>query len=118
MTVQTINGFPWNSMHVLRLLFIVPMVVESIQIPMEISSNRRLSVNFNLMNGAVLKMNVSTLRVSAVQYEPFLYQNENGEFLKGIEYEIVETIAKQLNMSLSYQYWYGHPWNYNQLYFK
>lgn len=56
-----------------------------------------------------------TLRISTVEYEPFFYQNGNGEFYKGIEYQIVETIVKKLNMLVSYQMWHGYPQNYDQL---
>lgn len=45
------------------------------------------------------------LRVSSINYEPFMYQRNNGEFYKGIEYNLLKTLANELNVTLSITKW-------------
>lgn len=41
---------------------------------------------------------IPLLRAATAHYEPFMYQNHEGKFYKGIEYKLIETIAEQLGM--------------------
>lgn len=43
------------------------------------------------------------LRISTAHFEPFMYQDKNGNFNDGIEYKLVKMIAKQLNRTFSFQ---------------
>lgn len=58
------------------------------------------------------------LRVSAVPNEPFFFQNEKGEFSDGIEYRIIQTVAKRLKMTVSYRIWTDCAPSHNQLILK
>lgn len=46
---------------------------------------------------------MSPLRVSSNHYEPFMYQNEMGQFYNGIEYKLLKAIAKTTDMDLVFQ---------------
>lgn len=43
------------------------------------------------------------LRLSANQYEPFMYRDKSGKFHNGIEYKLLETVAKKENLALNFQ---------------
>lgn len=43
------------------------------------------------------------IRVSTRHYEPFLLKNYNGNFTEGIEFQLIRTIAKRLDMNLEFQ---------------
>lgn len=60
----------------------------------------------------------TVLRVTVLPNEPFFYQNQNGEIHSGIEYQIMETVAKKINMTASYQIWHDNLPDYNQLLLK
>lgn len=47
------------------------------------------------------------LRVTVRPDQPFFYENIKGEFYEGIEYRVIQVIAKKLNMIVSYQAWPG-----------
>lgn len=44
----------------------------------------------------------NSLQLSAHNYDPFMYQNENGLFFKGIEYDLIKTIAAKANLQLEF----------------
>lgn len=41
------------------------------------------------------------LFVSAIHYEPFMNRNENGQFHNGIEYKLLEAIAKKEHLDVT-----------------
>lgn len=43
---------------------------------------------------------LSILRVSTYHYEPFMYQDEIRTFYKGIEYQLIKTIAEKKRLNL------------------
>lgn len=43
------------------------------------------------------------IRVTTRQYEPFMYRNSSGAFVDGIEYALIKTIAKTLNMEVTFR---------------
>lgn len=46
----------------------------------------------------------NVIRVRTRNYEPFMYQNATGgQFYNGIEFHLVEAIAKKLNMKTAFQ---------------
>lgn len=44
----------------------------------------------------------SALQVITRHYEPFMYMNREGKFASGIEFRLMETIAKKLKTNLCY----------------
>lgn len=42
------------------------------------------------------------IRVRTRHYEPFIYQDANGKFGDGIEFQLIQTIAKELNMEVEF----------------
>lgn len=58
------------------------------------------------------------LRVSAVPNGPFFLQNEKGDFSDGIEYRMIQTMAKRLNMTISYRISTECSRSHNQLILK
>lgn len=58
--------------------------------------------NFQKFNLSETKP-VSSLRVFSNNYEPFMYQNQNGRFYRGIEYKLLESIAKEENLELVFE---------------
>lgn len=46
-----------------------------------------------------------TLYISAAHYEPFLYKNKDGNVFKGIEFDLLNTIARKMNLKLSFVNW-------------
>lgn len=58
--------------------------------------------NLNGESVLVNAKNVQHLHVAAINYEPFMYQDSDDQaFSKGIEFELIKTIAKKENMDLS-----------------
>lgn len=55
----------------------------------------------NLTNKLQLNK-ISPLRVTTRHYEPFMYQNDNGLFYHGIEFFLMQTIAKKLKTEVTY----------------
>lgn len=46
----------------------------------------------------------NVIRVRARNYEPFIYQNStNGQFYEGIEFHLIQAIAKKLGMKDAFQ---------------
>lgn len=43
------------------------------------------------------------IKVNTRQYEPFMYQNGSGQYVDGIEFHLIQTIAKKLNMEVAFQ---------------
>lgn len=43
------------------------------------------------------------LNVFSANYEPFTYQNDKGVLVHGIEYFLVQTIAKKMNRNISFK---------------
>lgn len=87
-------------MNVLRLCVAVTLwkilCIDSLQ-----SSNQSTSRavgDKRLFNDAV-----QMLRVSTTHFEPYMYQDNDGNFYDGIEYKLVKKIAEILNMELSFQ---------------
>lgn len=46
---------------------------------------------------------VKTLRVALIPSEPFVYHDERGQSINGIEFELVKTIAKKENLNVSFE---------------
>lgn len=54
---------------------------------------------FNLIE----KQPLNAVRVSSLQFEPFMYQNQSGQFYDGIEYKLLETFAKKGHLQLIFE---------------
>lgn len=46
---------------------------------------------------------INSLRVAFIEFEPFVYEDERGQFYKGIEFELIKTIAKKEHLSLLFE---------------
>lgn len=47
------------------------------------------------------KADDKTLRVGVIEFEPFVYQDRNSAFFRGIEFELIKCIAKNQQLRLS-----------------
>lgn len=94
-----------NIMNILIWILLVVKIVAGKSSLFKILTNSSINNEYNN----------SIIRVSTQHYEPFIYQDKHGQFYKGIEYNIIESIAKKLNKTVSYRVWKGHPRNYNPL---
>lgn len=43
-----------------------------------------------------------TITISTRHYEPYMYRNDGGIYYHGIEFKLLDTLAKKFNMNLSY----------------
>lgn len=88
------------SIFSMKFLILYTVLVEiigfSASLPLETLKNLQ---KFNLTETKP----VSSIRVFSNNYEPFMYQNKNGRFDRGIEYKLLESIAKVENLELIFQ---------------
>lgn len=49
------------------------------------------------------KADNKTLRVGVIEFEPFVYQDRNSAFFRGIEFELIKCIAKNQQLRLSFE---------------
>lgn len=96
-----------------KVLFcIVQIVLSSAQ---AIDDNFKNFEKFNLNTWQPME----TLKVSAINYEPFIYRNKNGEFASGIEYQLIKMIADKEHLNLSIEFHdQFKSFHFNQLLFK
>lgn len=85
---------------------ILPLILFFLQLPMvklhTITSPSNESVVKN-ESEETKKMNY--LRVASIQFEPFVHQDKSGHILKGVEFELVKTIAKKEHLNFSFEIW-------------
>lgn len=43
------------------------------------------------------------IRVTTRHFEPYMYQNSEGKFVDGIEYNLCKTIAEKLRMQVTFK---------------
>lgn len=104
-------------LFLIQILIIIPLAIQ--WIPSEHFSNNWTVQKYPIVQTAgSVTYQPSVLRVTALPNEPFFYLDENSEFHSGLEYQIVEAIAKKLNMTISYQIWYDELPEYDQLLLK
>lgn len=45
----------------------------------------------------------STIKALTRHYEPFMYRNMDGQYVDGIEFHLIQTIAQKLNMAVAFE---------------
>lgn len=104
-------------LFLIQILIIIPLVIA--WIPSKHFSNNSTVAKFLIMQATNSVTSLpSMLRVAVLPNEPFFYQDQNGDIHSGIEYQIIETVAKRLNMTALYQIWHDDLTDYNQLLLK
>lgn len=82
--------------------FLIFCTIFSQIIHFSVSLESKKSKNFQKLKRIQTKR-AGILRVSSNHYEPFMYQNEIGQFYNGIEYKLLEAVAKTTSMDLVFQ---------------
>lgn len=108
----------------LVLLLMMSKYLESVSIEFSTLSSNGLTeqksnadkVNSNKADSEEKPLNRS-LRVSTRCYEPFIYQDADGQFSKGLEYELIKTIAQKVDLEVKFQNDSSRS-NYDRLIFK
>ena len=76
------------------------------QFPSSMVKNKRTEGHNRPRNGNELHFDnqtIRSLRVSSSNFEPFMYQDKDGQFYNGIEYKLSKTIAEKFHLNLSFK---------------
>lgn len=82
----------WQFKLIIFLVIMASIMVTPVQ-----SNNLKNYAKFNLTQPKL------SVRVSSTHYEPYMYRNEKGEFVNGIEYKLLEVIAQKESLRLFFQ---------------